>query len=110
LFQSSVRGFSNIKNGVFLNVIRHTKNWLEFPTFADMTGVSWIFFLVFAVPLIALLFWLLKQDRRKGLWGIIILILLVAAAIFVSSRASRNAIDNFEIRKKEAQQKDSATP
>ncbi|SFC45625.1 hypothetical protein SAMN05421747_111108 [Parapedobacter composti] len=70
-----------------------------------MTGTSWFFILFFAVPLIALLIWLMKQDKRKGVWGILIVILLASAAIYVSSRASKNAAVNFEMRKKEAQEK-----
>lgn len=70
-----------------------------------MTGTSWFFILFFAVPLIALLIWLMKQDKRKGVWGILIVILLASAAIYVSSRASKNATVNFEMRKKEAQEK-----
>lgn len=75
-----------------------------------MTGTSWFFILIFAIPLIAFLIWLMKQDRRKGLWGIIIIVLLVIGAVFASIRASKNAIQNFEERKKEAQENSVATP
>ncbi|MBK1441269.1 hypothetical protein JHJ32_14815 [Parapedobacter sp. ISTM3] len=77
-----------------------------------MTGTSWFFIVIFAIPLIAFLIWLMKQDRRKGIWGIIIIVILAAGAIFASSRASRNAVQNFEMRKKEAQEKNtsSSTP
>jgi len=47
----------------------------------------------------------MKQDKRKAIWGIIIVILLTIGAIFASSRASRNAVEGFELRKKEAQEK-----
>ncbi|WP_257658430.1 hypothetical protein [Parapedobacter lycopersici] len=70
-----------------------------------MTSTSWFFILIFAIPLIAFLIWLVKQDKRKGIWGIIIVILLTIGAIFASSRASKNAVTGFELRKKEAQQK-----
>ncbi|MGV3761223.1 hypothetical protein [Parapedobacter sp.] len=69
-----------------------------------MTGTSWFFILIFAIPLIAFLFWLMKQDRRKGIWGIIIVVLLVIGAVAASIRASKNAVQNFEERKKEAQE------
>lgn len=69
-----------------------------------MVGTSWFFIIIFAIPLVALLIWLMKQDKRKGIWGIIIIALLVAGAIFASSRASKNAVENFELRKKEAQE------
>jgi len=71
-----------------------------------MTGSSWFFILIFAIPLIAFLLWLMKQDRRKGVWGIIIVALLVIGAIAASIRASKNAVQNFEERKKESQQND----
>ncbi len=71
----------------------------------SMTGTSWFFILIFAIPLIAFLIWLMKQDRRKGIWGIIIVTLLVIGAVFASIRASKNAVQNFEERKKESQEK-----
>ncbi|MFC3198441.1 hypothetical protein ACFOET_12525 [Parapedobacter deserti] len=74
-----------------------------------MTGTSWFFIFIFAIPLVAFLIWLMKQDRRKGIWGIIIVIILVIGAIFASSRASRNAIENFELRKEEAQEKSTSS-
>jgi len=69
-----------------------------------MTGASWFFILIFAIPLIAFLLWLMKQDRRKGIWGIIIVALLVIGAAAASIRASKNAVQNFEERKKEAKE------
>ncbi|WP_090607892.1 hypothetical protein [Parapedobacter koreensis] len=75
-----------------------------------MTGTSWFFIVIFAIPLIAFLVWLMKQDKRKGIWGIIIVIILTAGAIFASSRASRNAVENFELQKKEAQGKSTPSP
>src|SRR5690606_16350423 len=69
-----------------------------------MTGTSWFFILIFAIPLIAFLLWLMKQDRRKGIWGIIIVALLVIGAVAASIRASKNAVQNFEERKKEARE------
>ncbi|MFB2118203.1 hypothetical protein [Parapedobacter sp. 2B3] len=70
-----------------------------------MTGTSWFFILIFAIPLIVFLVWLMKQDRRKGIWGIVIVVLLVIGAVAASIRASKNAVQNFEERKKEAQEK-----
>lgn len=70
-----------------------------------MVGTSWFFILIFAIPLVALLIWLMKQDKRKGIWGIIIVVILVVGAIFASSKASKNAVENFELRKKEAREK-----
>ncbi|WP_257666933.1 hypothetical protein [Parapedobacter tibetensis] len=70
-----------------------------------MVGASWFFILIFAIPLIAFLIWLMKQDKRKGIWGIIIVLLLAIGASYVAIRASGNAAANFELRKKEAQEK-----
>ncbi|MGK6350267.1 hypothetical protein [Parapedobacter sp. DT-150] len=75
-----------------------------------MTGTSWFFIFIFAIPLIAFLIWLMKQDKRKGIWGIIIVVVLTIGAILASSRASRNAAANFELRKKEAQEKSTPSP
>src|SRR5690606_41831357 len=74
----------------------------------NMIGTSWFFILIFAIPLIAFLIWLMKQDKRKGVWGIILVILAAAAAMYVSTKyGSGVAAANFELRKKEAQEKDS---
>jgi uncharacterized membrane protein len=50
-----------------------------------MTGASLIFWIVCAVPLIGLLYWLIRNDKNKlkGSWGVIILGALVIAALLV---------------------------
>jgi uncharacterized membrane protein len=68
-----------------------------------MISTSWFFFLIFLAPLLVFLFWLMKQDRRKGWLGIAIVAVLVIIALIVSSRASRNAAMNFEQRKLDAE-------
>jgi len=75
-----------------------------------MTGASWFFLLIFAIPLVAFLIWLMKQDRRRGVWGIVIVAILVIGAVFASLRASKNAVRNFDERKKEAQEKSAPAP
>ncbi|MFC7524958.1 hypothetical protein ACFQRK_13415 [Parapedobacter sp. GCM10030251] len=48
----------------------------------------------------------MKQDKRKGIWGIILVVIAAAAAMYVSTKyASGVAAANFELRKKEAQEK-----
>jgi len=70
-----------------------------------MIGTSWFFILIFAIPLIAFLIWLMKQDKRKGVWGIILVIVAAAAAMYVSTKyGSGLAAANFELRKKEVQE------
>lgn len=73
------------------------------PKFVNMISTSWFFFLIFLAPLLVFLFWLMKQDRRKGWLGIAIVAVLVIIALIVSSRASRNAAMNFEQRKLDAE-------
>lgn len=46
-----------------------------------MNGASIIFFLIFVLPLVAFLIWLMRQDKRKGTTGLVILIIIVAVAI-----------------------------
>lgn len=42
---------------------------------------SLIFFLIFLVPLIGFLFWVMKEDKRKGKIGLLVLAFLVIAGI-----------------------------
>ena len=50
-----------------------------------MTGASLIFWIVCAIPLIAVIYWLIRKDKNKlkGSWGVIILGALVIAALLV---------------------------
>ena len=66
-----------------------------------MISTSWFFFLIFLVPLGGFLLWMMKQDKRKGWLGIIVISVMVIVAIIVSLRASRNAANNFELRKQQ---------
>lgn len=68
-----------------------------------MVPTSWFFILIFALPLIAFLVWLMRQDKRKGIWGIIILVILLGLAIYGSRIGSKSAIQNYENRKQEAE-------
>ena len=49
-----------------------------------MSTAGIIFFLVFVIPLVGLLIYVMRQDKRKGLIGLIVLGILVAAAIIVA--------------------------
>jgi hypothetical protein len=42
---------------------------------------SIIFFSVFLLPLVAFLIWLMRQDKRKGAYGLIVLAVLVIGGI-----------------------------
>jgi hypothetical protein len=42
---------------------------------------SLIFWSVFVLPLVVFLIWLMRQDKRKGVTGIIVVAIIVIAAI-----------------------------
>jgi membrane-bound metal-dependent hydrolase YbcI (DUF457 family) len=42
---------------------------------------SIIFFAVFVLPLVAFFIWLMRQDKRKGITGLVVLALIVVVAI-----------------------------
>jgi uncharacterized membrane protein len=46
-----------------------------------MTAPSIIFWLIFVLPLVAFLVWLMRQDKRKGWIGLIVLAAIVIGAI-----------------------------
>ena len=46
-----------------------------------MLGPNIIFFLIFLLPLVVFLVWLMRQDRRKGTVGIIIVSILVVIGV-----------------------------
>ncbi|MCZ4224659.1 hypothetical protein [Pedobacter rhodius] len=50
-----------------------------------MTGASLVFWIVCAIPLIGILYYLIRKDKNKmkGCWGVIILGVLLIAAILV---------------------------
>ncbi|RZL58493.1 MAG: hypothetical protein EOO93_16870 [Pedobacter sp.] len=50
-----------------------------------MTGASLVFWIVCAIPLIGILYYLIRKDKNKmkGSWGVIILGALLIAAILV---------------------------
>jgi hypothetical protein len=49
-----------------------------------MSTAGIIFFLVFVIPLVGLLIYVMRQDKRKGLIGLIVLAVIVAAAVIVA--------------------------
>jgi hypothetical protein len=46
-----------------------------------MGAASIIFFTVFLLPLVAFFIWLMKQDKRKGAIGLIVLAIIVIGGI-----------------------------
>lgn len=53
--------------------------------------------------MVAFLLWLMKQDKKKGWLGILLVAIMVIVALIVSTKASRNAANNFEQRKQDAE-------
>ena len=46
-----------------------------------MTGPSLIFWTIFVIPLVIFLIWLIRQDKRKGWIGLIVLAVIVVGAV-----------------------------
>lgn len=46
-----------------------------------MNFPSIIFFSVFVLPLVAFFIWLMRQDKRKGITGLIVLAIIVIGGI-----------------------------
>jgi amino acid permease len=46
-----------------------------------MSVPSLIFWAVFVLPLVAFLVWLMRQDKRKGVTGLIVLAVMVIGVI-----------------------------
>lgn len=61
-----------------------------------MVGPSIIFYIIFAIPYIFVMYWLVKQDKRKYVWGISVVTVIAILAIYVSQKASKNAIENYK--------------
>lgn len=47
----------------------------------DMSIPSLIFWAVFVVPLVIFLVWVMRQDKKKGVTGLVVLGILVVVAI-----------------------------
>lgn len=61
-----------------------------------MVTPSIIFYLLFVIPYLYAMYWLLKQDKQKYVWGMIVLAVIAIAGILVSQRASKNAVENYK--------------
>lgn len=61
-----------------------------------MVGPSITFYIIFAIPYIFVMYWLVKQDKQKYAWGISVVTVLAVIAIYVSQKASKNAIENYK--------------
>lgn len=61
-----------------------------------MVGPSIIFYIIFAIPYIFVMYWLVKQDKRKYVWGVSVVTVIAIVALYVSQKASKNAIENYK--------------
>lgn len=78
--------FNMALNSIFLSDINRKK----------MVGPSIIFYIFFAVPYIFVMYWLIKQDKKKYVWGLLVVTIIGILGIVVSQRASKNAIQNYK--------------
>ncbi|RKR82175.1 hypothetical protein BDD43_2346 [Mucilaginibacter gracilis] len=46
-----------------------------------MPAASLIFWAIFVLPLVAFLIWLMRQDKKKGVTGLIVLAIMVVGVI-----------------------------
>ncbi|MCC8411180.1 hypothetical protein LJ707_19720 [Mucilaginibacter sp. UR6-1] len=46
-----------------------------------MSIPSLIFWLIFVIPLVVLLIWIMRQDKRRGVAGLLILLVIVAVGV-----------------------------
>ena len=46
-----------------------------------MNGPSLIFWIVFAIPLFAFLIWLMRQDKKKGITGLVVVLITIVVAV-----------------------------
>ena len=67
-----------------------------------MVGPSIIFYIIFAVPFILVMYWLVKQDKKKHALGIVIITVLAIIALLVSQKASKMAVDNYKQHQEDA--------
>lgn len=61
-----------------------------------MVGPSIIFYIFFTIPYIFLMYWLVKQDKKKYAWGLVIVTAIAILGIIVSQKASKVAIQNYK--------------
>ncbi|HLR01054.1 MAG TPA: hypothetical protein VK102_11855 [Sphingobacterium sp.] len=69
-----------------------------------MVGPSIIFYVIFALPFLYAIYWILKQEKNKSkyIWGMIIFVILVIAGVIFSFKGSRMAIQNYKQRQEDA--------
>lgn len=61
-----------------------------------MVGPSFFFYALFVIPYILFMYWLVKQDKKKYMWGVIVVTVVAIFGLVVSQRASKIAMENYK--------------
>ena len=61
-----------------------------------MVGPSIFFFVIFVIPYVYFMYWLVKQDKKKHAWGIVVVTVIAIIGFLVSQTASKNAVRNYK--------------
>lgn len=61
-----------------------------------MVTPSIVFYVFFAIPYILVMYWLVKQDKKKHAWGVTVVTAIAIVGFLVSQRASRIAVENYK--------------
>jgi TctA family transporter len=61
-----------------------------------MVGPSVFFYAIFVIPYILFMYWLVKQDKKKYMWGVIVVTVVAIFGLVVSQRASKIAMENYK--------------
>ena len=71
-----------------------------------MIGPSIIFYIFFAVPYVYFMYWLVKQDKKKHMWGVLIITILAIVGLVVSQKASKIAVENYKQHQMDAREEE----
>lgn len=61
-----------------------------------MVGPSIIFYIFFGIPYIFVMYWLVKQDKKKYAWGLVVVTIIAIIGVIVSQKASKVAMQNYQ--------------
>lgn len=61
-----------------------------------MSAPSIFFYCIFGIPYFIFMYWLVKQDKKKYAWGLGIVTIVSILALYVSQKASKVAMDNYQ--------------
>ncbi|WP_241462407.1 hypothetical protein [Sphingobacterium deserti] len=85
-----------VRNKIKFHKSIYLCNFAEDLIHKEMVGPSIIFYIFFAVPYIFVMYWLVKQDRKKYAWGLAVVTVIAIIGIIVSQKASKVAIQNYQ--------------